>query len=515
MRRFLPTAALAAILGLNSLIPAAHAQVDQDDIEETDVDINALGIPDYNLDPETFDLATTTDTEVRWMRIELESLEFAAILRDSFATGAVNSSLRVRNAAAEEVKVAQIELEDRQESLGIAAIEGFLSTTEGNLNDVMSPDIEAIADDSLANFTTEEIVEDRDAARDRLDDARDVLDSAEGDLSVARTDKRETAAELVEASEARSRFDVRADEHGRIAEAADARAAALGNANATLLEGEELPEGQTVRNSNVELRSVAGVFNVNVTIEDELDALIAHARADGVFLAGGAYRTVESQIALRLAHCGGATPPAAATGGTEGLAAGTAPAAPQGAAPSTGTAPEPSPSNASRLIPSQDDSGGGDPATTTPPATEPPATEPPATEPPAADPPATDPPAGDQPSTDAPTPGDGAPADGSTTEPPPELPSGDDTATDGEGTGANSAAWRNYVIYEVPASACSPPTAPPGRSQHQTGLAIDFTENGSILTWSSTGFFWLEANAADFGLFNLPSEAWHWSTTGN
>ena len=33
----------------------------------------------------------------------------------------------------------------------------------------------------------------------------------------------------------------------------------------------------------------------------------------------------------------------------------------------------------------------------------------------------------------------------------------------------------NYAIYQMPASACSPPTARPGTSMHEQGLAIDFT----------------------------------------
>ena len=36
----------------------------------------------------------------------------------------------------------------------------------------------------------------------------------------------------------------------------------------------------------------------------------------------------------------------------------------------------------------------------------------------------------------------------------------------------------DYAIYEAPSSSCSPPTAPPGTSNHEQGLAIDFTCNG-------------------------------------
>lgn len=72
-----------------------------------------------------------------------------------------------------------------------------------------------------------------------------------------------------------------------------------------------------------------------------------------------------------------------------------------------------------------------------------------------------------------------------------------------------------YAIYQMPASSCSPPTARPGRSMHEQGLAIDFTQGGSTLRRSSSAYGWLKANAAAYGFYNLPSEAWHWSTNGN
>lgn len=73
----------------------------------------------------------------------------------------------------------------------------------------------------------------------------------------------------------------------------------------------------------------------------------------------------------------------------------------------------------------------------------------------------------------------------------------------------------HYDIFEKPASQCRPPTAIPGRSMHEQGLAIDFTWNGSLITSrSNPAFVWLANNAARFGLYNLPSEPWHWSTNG-
>ena len=66
-----------------------------------------------------------------------------------------------------------------------------------------------------------------------------------------------------------------------------------------------------------------------------------------------------------------------------------------------------------------------------------------------------------------------------------------------------------------PPSACSPPTARPGTSLHEQGLAVDFTNNGRLITSrSDPAFQWLAANAGSYGFYNLPSEPWHWSTTG-
>jgi LAS superfamily LD-carboxypeptidase LdcB len=73
----------------------------------------------------------------------------------------------------------------------------------------------------------------------------------------------------------------------------------------------------------------------------------------------------------------------------------------------------------------------------------------------------------------------------------------------------------SYAIYQMSPSACRPPTARPGQSLHEQGLAIDFRANGrSITSRGSAGFRWLAANAASYGLYNLPSEPWHWSVTG-
>ena len=71
----------------------------------------------------------------------------------------------------------------------------------------------------------------------------------------------------------------------------------------------------------------------------------------------------------------------------------------------------------------------------------------------------------------------------------------------------------DYAIWQKPPDQCSPPTARPGYSYHEQGLAIDFQyQGGFIHSRTSPAFVWLAANAARFGLYNLPSEPWHWDT---
>jgi LAS superfamily LD-carboxypeptidase LdcB len=69
-------------------------------------------------------------------------------------------------------------------------------------------------------------------------------------------------------------------------------------------------------------------------------------------------------------------------------------------------------------------------------------------------------------------------------------------------------------VWTAPASSCSPPTARPGQSMHERGLAIDFTCNGGSVSRGSSCSNFLQANAPDFGLYNLPSEPWHYSSDG-
>jgi LAS superfamily LD-carboxypeptidase LdcB len=69
-----------------------------------------------------------------------------------------------------------------------------------------------------------------------------------------------------------------------------------------------------------------------------------------------------------------------------------------------------------------------------------------------------------------------------------------------------------YAIYQMSPSACHPPTARPGSSMHEVGLAIDFDSCNSHGTacWQ-----WLAGHASSYGFYNLPSEPWHWSINGH
>lgn len=70
-------------------------------------------------------------------------------------------------------------------------------------------------------------------------------------------------------------------------------------------------------------------------------------------------------------------------------------------------------------------------------------------------------------------------------------------------------------VFTARPSSCRTPTAIPGQSMHETGMAIDVTFGGStIKSHSSPAFQWLARNAGMYGFRNLPSEPWHWSTTG-
>ncbi len=73
----------------------------------------------------------------------------------------------------------------------------------------------------------------------------------------------------------------------------------------------------------------------------------------------------------------------------------------------------------------------------------------------------------------------------------------------------------DFAVFQAAPSSCSPPTARPGTSNHEDGLAIDFScADGQPMTHASPCYRWLAANAHNYGLRNLPSEPWHWSVSG-
>lgn len=78
-------------------------------------------------------------------------------------------------------------------------------------------------------------------------------------------------------------------------------------------------------------------------------------------------------------------------------------------------------------------------------------------------------------------------------------------------SGCGTSPW---AVHSKPPGDCGTPVATPGNSMHQLGLAVDFSVGGRLLRSTDSAFTWLSANASDYGLYNLPSEPWHWSING-
>lgn len=55
----------------------------------------------------------------------------------------------------------------------------------------------------------------------------------------------------------------------------------------------------------------------------------------------------------------------------------------------------------------------------------------------------------------------------------------------------------------------------PGTSNHQAGIAIDFSEGGSTISKGTRSWNWLNSNASKFSYKPYSAEAWHWSPSGN
>jgi len=71
-------------------------------------------------------------------------------------------------------------------------------------------------------------------------------------------------------------------------------------------------------------------------------------------------------------------------------------------------------------------------------------------------------------------------------------------------------------VYDKTAK-CTPKTAIPGTSMHESGLAVDFRCNNEAITSTSNKcYIWLKKNASKYGFYNeIITEPWHWSTTGH
>ena len=74
-------------------------------------------------------------------------------------------------------------------------------------------------------------------------------------------------------------------------------------------------------------------------------------------------------------------------------------------------------------------------------------------------------------------------------------------------TSANRSRQEQEVLYQKYLNGTGNLAAKPGTSNHEGGLAIDFTNTPGAHAW-------LAKNAGRFGLKNLPGEPWHYSTTG-
>lgn len=69
--------------------------------------------------------------------------------------------------------------------------------------------------------------------------------------------------------------------------------------------------------------------------------------------------------------------------------------------------------------------------------------------------------------------------------------------------------------YKNRSATCHPPTALPGSSNHNNGLAFDLKSSGTLIQSKDNSCYkWLSTNASTYGLKNLSSEPWHWSVDG-
>jgi len=329
---------------------------------------------------EVRDALAALDENVRSKRAQYEDAQRAA---------------RTALAEAEAARVEERRLEDQiavlQDEVAEAAVDAYIRPPASNDAAVFdSADINetALREALLRNQTNrqEDVIDQLRAAEDDLSAQRIAAEEAAREAELLRTETQVQYQELRAAQDQQRELARQVEE--RINHAAG-EAAALAEQEeelsdqiaeeaaqfAAYIQGIDLgPPGQPYQSGPVSVQDAGNGIIVNVSIVDQVSAMIQAAAADGVYLSGGGYRDSAQQIALRQAHCGSSY----------------------------------------------------------------------------------------------------------------------------------------YAIYQMPSSSCSPPTAIPGTSMHEQGLAIDFDN----CSYGTSVYNWLSANAATYGLYNLPSESWHWSTTG-
>ncbi len=67
-----------------------------------------------------------------------------------------------------------------------------------------------------------------------------------------------------------------------------------------------------------------------------------------------------------------------------------------------------------------------------------------------------------------------------------------------------------YAIWQMPSDHCNPPTAIPGKSDHEWGRAWDGTVNGFTVAHDDPGHRWLRKNAQRWNFVEHHIESWHW-----
>lgn len=91
-------------------------------------------------------------------------------------------------------------------------------------------------------------------------------------------------------------------------------------------------------------------------------------------------------------------------------------------------------------------------------------------------------------------------------------------AAKGDGVTLAGSGFRSYEeqksIYDSRGCPCSGLVATPGNSNHERGLAIDFSRNGNSLGTNDPEHKWLDSNGNKYGFINYPREAWHYSMSG-